>query len=155
MEGMSPLKLRYKKVLSLCSGMFLKQNAPEADRRNVPDDVISVSDSEVDQASSHDEVSSYESGSNTSSGENSSESEPAMSEVSDQYSMLEHAYQSVRDAFSTTRDGKLIGGDSSLNQLEALPAHWPLAKLTLPLKFGVSVRWTGGRVSHGTDGHTF
>ena len=25
------------------------QNAPEADRRNVPDDVISVSDSEVDQ----------------------------------------------------------------------------------------------------------
>ena len=57
-----------------------------------------------------------------------------MSEVSDQYSMLEH----VRDAFHTTTEGKLMGGDSSLNQLESLPAHWPLAKLTLPLKFGVN-----------------
>ena len=98
------------------------QNAPEADRRNVPDDVISVSESEVDQESSHDEVSSYESDSETSSGEDRSDSEPAMSEVSDQYSMLEHAYHSVRDAFHTTTEGKLIGGDSSLNQLESLPA---------------------------------
>ena len=114
------------------------QNAPEADRRNVPDDVISVSDSEVDQDSSNGDESSYESGSSTSSGEDRSDSEPAMSEVSDQYSMLEHAYQSVRDAFHTTTEGMLMGGDSSLNQLESLPAHWPLAKLTLPLKFGVN-----------------
>ena len=114
------------------------QNAPEADRRNVPDDVISVSDSEVDQDSSQGDESSYESGSSTSDGEDRSDSEPAMSEVSDQYSMLEHAYQSVRDAFHTTSEGKLVGGDSSLNQLESLPAHWPLAKLTLPLKFGVN-----------------
>ena len=35
------------------------QNAPEADRRNVPDDVISVSASEVDSASSHRDDSSY------------------------------------------------------------------------------------------------
>ena len=112
------------------------QNAPEADRRN--DDVISVSDSEVDHDSSQGCESSYASGSSTSSGEDSSESEPAMSEVSDQYSMLDHAYQSVRDAFHTTAEGRLIGGDSSLNQLESLPAHWPLAKLTLPLKFGVN-----------------
>ena len=27
-----------------------------------------------------------------------------MSEVSDQYSMIEHAYQSVRDVFSTTSE---------------------------------------------------
>ena len=33
-------------------GQPVDQNAPEADRRNVPDDVISVSDSEVDQESS-------------------------------------------------------------------------------------------------------
>ena len=33
---------------------------------------------------------------------------------------------------------RLVGGDGSLNQLESLPAHWPLAKLTLPLKFGVN-----------------
>ena len=71
-------------------------------------------------------------------GKESSDSEPAMSEVSDQYSMLEHAYQSVRNVFSTTSEGKLVGGDGSLNQLESLPGHWPLAKLTLPLKFGVN-----------------
>ena len=65
-------------------------------------------------------------------------SEPAMSEVSDQYSMLEHAYQSTRNVFSTTSKGKLVGGDGSLNQLESLPGHWSLAKLTLPLKFGVN-----------------
>ena len=114
------------------------QNAPEADRRNVRDDVISVSDSEVDQESSLGEESSYASGSFASDGEDSSDSEPAMSEVSDQYSMLEHAYQSVRDVFSATSEGKLVGGDGSLNQLESLPGHWPLAKLTLPLKFGVN-----------------
>ena len=114
------------------------QNAPEADRRNVPDDVISVSDSEVDQESSLGEESSYASGSSASDGKDSSDSEPAMSEVSDQYSMLEHAYHSVRNVFSTTSEGKLVGGDGSLNQLESLPGHWPLAKLTLPLKFGVN-----------------
>ena len=61
-----------------------------------------------------------------------------MSEVSDQYSMLEHAYQSIRNVFSTTSESKLVGGDGSLNQLESLPGHWPLAKLALPLKFGVN-----------------
>ena len=60
-----------------------------------------------------------------------------MSEVSVQHSMLEHAYQSIKDAFSAN-DGQLVGGDGSLNQLESLPFHWPLAKLTLPLKFGVN-----------------
>ena len=63
------------------------QNAPEADRRNVPDEVISVNDSEVDSDSSHGDESSYESGSYTSSADTSTDSEPAVSEVSDQYSM--------------------------------------------------------------------
>ena len=67
----------------------------------------------------------------------SSESEPAMSEVSVQHSMLEHAYQSIKNAFSAS-NGQLVGGDGALNQLESLPFHWPLAKLTLPLKFGVN-----------------
>ena len=102
------------------------QNAPETDRRNVPDDVISVSDSEVDQESSLGKESSYACGSSASDGKDSSDSEPAMSEVSDQYSMLEHAYQSVRNVFSTTSEGRLVGGDGS----ESLPGHWPLAKLT-------------------------
>ena len=65
------------------------QHAPEADRRNVPDDVISVSESEVDSAASHGEESSYESYSYASYSGDSSDSEPPVSEVSDQYSMLE------------------------------------------------------------------
>ena len=116
----------------------MDHNAPEADRRNVPDDVISVSDGELDQESSLGEESSYACDSSASEGKESSDSEPAMSEVSDQYSMLEHAYQSIRNVFGTTSEGKLVGGDGSLNQLESLPGHWPLAKLTLPLKFGVN-----------------
>ena len=113
------------------------QTAPEADRRNVSDEIISVSDSEVDHDSTNGGGSSQASCSSTSSEEESSESEPAMSEVSVQHSMLEHAYQSIKDAFSAN-DGQLVGGDGSLNQLESLPFHWPLAKLTLPLKFGVN-----------------
>ena len=88
-------------------------NAPVADRQNVPDDVISVSVSEVDQESSLGEESSYACDSSASEGKDSSDSEPAMSEVSDQYSMLEHACQSVRNVFSTTSEGKLVGGDGS------------------------------------------
>ena len=72
--------------------------------------LVSVSDSEVDHDSSQGDESSHASGSSTSSGQESNDSEPAMSEVSDQCSMLEHAYQSVRDAFLTV-EGKLIGGD--------------------------------------------
>ena len=60
-----------------------------------------------------------------------------MSEVSVQHSMMEHAYQSIQNAFSVN-NGQLVGGDGTLNQLELLPFHWPLAKLTLPLKFGVN-----------------
>ena len=43
-----------------------------------------------------------------------------------------------KKTFHTTAEGRLMGGNSSLNQLESLPSHWPLAKLTLPLKFGVN-----------------
>ena len=114
------------------------QTAPEADRRNVPDEIISVSDSEVDHDSTNGGCSSQASCSSTSSEDERSASEPAMSEVSVQHSMLEHAYQSIKDAFSAANNGQLVGGDGALNQLESLPFHWPLAKLTLPLKFGVN-----------------
>ena len=73
------------------------QNAPEADRRNVPDEVISVNDSEVDSASSHGDDSSYGSGSDDSNSYDDTDSEPPVSEVSDQYSILDHAYNTVRD----------------------------------------------------------
>ena len=113
------------------------QNAPEADRRNVPEEVISVSDGEVDRESTIGGCSSQASCSTTSSDDDSDASEPAMSEVSVQHSMMEHAYQSIQDAFFV-KNGQLVGGDGTLNQLEFLPFHWPLAKLTLPLKFGVN-----------------
>ena len=113
------------------------QNAPEADRRNVPDDVISVSTSEVDSASSHGDDSSYESYSYASYSGESSDIEPPVSEVSDQHSMLEHAYSVARDAFNVKEDGTLEGDEASLNVMDIFPLHWPLAKMTLPLKFGV------------------
>ena len=68
------------------------QNAPEADRRNVPEEVISVSDSEVDRESTIGGCSSQASCSTTSSDDASDTSEPAMSEVSVQHSMMEHAF---------------------------------------------------------------
>ena len=46
-------------------------------------------------------------------------------------------HTTAQNAFSV-QDGQLVGGDGTLNQLELLPFHWPLAKLTLPLKFGVN-----------------
>ena len=113
------------------------QNAPEADRRNVPEEVISVSDGEVDRESTIGGGSSQASCSTTSSDEDSDISEPARSEVSVQDSIMEHAYHSLQNAF-TVEEGQLVGGDGTLNQLELLPFHWPLAKLTLPLKFGVN-----------------
>ena len=113
------------------------QLAPEAGRRNVPDDVISVSDGEVESASSHGDDSSNASYDYASYSEGSSDSEPPVSEVSDQYSMLEQAYHTVKNVLRVTNDGELVGGELSLNVLESLPPHWPLAKLTLPLKFGV------------------
>ena len=81
------------------------QNAPEADLRNVPLDVISVSTSELDSDSSSD----------ASGSEDSSGSEPPASKVSDQYSMLEHAYDAAKDAFDVDRNGILQGGDATLN----------------------------------------
>ena len=63
--------------------------------------------------------------------------EPPASEVSDQQSMLEHAYMAARDAFKVREDGVLEGGEASLNVMDIFPPHWPLAKMTLPLKFGV------------------
>ena len=114
------------------------QTAPEADRRNVPDEVISVSASEVDSASSHGDDSSYESSSDASYSSDSSGAEPPLSEVSDQHSMLEHAYSIVQNAFVVHEDGTLENEEASLNMMDLFPPHWPLAKMTLPLKFGVN-----------------
>ena len=113
------------------------QNAPEADLRNVPMDVISVSSSEVDSESSGEDDSSDDLSSTTTSSDESSDSEPSASEVSDQQSMLEHAYDQAYDAFHVLQDGTLQGGDATLNLMEIFPPHWPLAKMTLPLKFAV------------------
>ena len=105
------------------------QNAPEADRRNVPDDVISVSASEVDSASSPGGGSSYESYSDTASSYESSDTEPPASDMSDQQSMLERAYNVALGAFHVQQDGTLDGGEATLNVMEIFPPHWPLAKI--------------------------
>ena len=81
-----------------------EKNAPKADRRNVLDDVISVSTSEADSASSNGDDSSYESYSCTSCSGESSDTEPSVLEVSDQHSMLEHTYRRLLETLS--RSGK-------------------------------------------------
>ena len=113
------------------------QNAPEADLRNVPIDVISVNASEVDSESSYGEDSSDGCDSDASSYEDSSGGQPPASEVSDQHSMLEHAYQAAYNAFHVQQDGTLQGGNATLNLMEIFPPQSPLAKMTLPLKFCV------------------
>ena len=113
------------------------QNASKTDRRNVSDDVISVRASEVDSAFSHGDDSSYESYSYTSSSDESSDTELPASEVSNQQSMLKHAYTVARDAFKIRKDGTLEGGETTLNVMDVFPPHWPLTKMTLSLKFGV------------------
>ena len=100
-------------------------------------DVISVNASEVDSESSIGDDSSDDSDSDASSSEDSSGSEPPASEVSDQHSMLEHAYTAAYNAFHVQQDGTLQGGDATLNLMEIFPPHWPLAQMTLPLKFCV------------------
>ena len=67
----------------------------------------------------------------------SSGSGPPASEVSDQYSMLEHAYNAAKNAFHVDQDGTLQGGNATLNLMEIFPRHCPLAKMTLPQKFCV------------------
>ena len=74
-----------------------------------------------------------------------------MSEVSDQYSMLEHAHQLVRDVFSTTSEGKLVGGDGS----ESIgKSFWPWAVSQTHTAVEVwceSTRWNGSGVLNGQE----
>ena len=109
------------------------QNAPEADRRNVPEEVSSVSDGEVDRGSTIGGCSSQASCSTTSSDDDSDTSEPAMSEVSVQHSMMEH-------------------GDGTLNQLEFLPFHSRETYVASEVRSKQTGR-TGDWLLNGANGH--
>ena len=111
------------------------QTAPEADRRNVSDEIISVSDREVDHDSTNGGGGSQASCSSISSEEESSESEPAMSEVSVQHSMLEHAYQSIKDAFNA---------DSSYTCFFFAPLPLLLASGTMGIEMAIAPLWVKG-----------
>ena len=41
---------------------------------------------------------------------------------------------SSKGVFQVDKAGNLIGGDNTLRLMEAFPSHWPLARLSLPLK---------------------
>ncbi len=82
----------------------------------------------MDSVSPHGDDSSYDSYSYASYSGDSSDTEPPVSEGSDHHSMLEHAYSAARDVLHVR---------NSLNVMGIFPPHWPLAKMTLPLKFGV------------------
>ena len=128
--------------------------APEADRRNVPDEIISVSDSEVDHDSTNGGCSSQNSCSTTSEDE-SSESEPAMSEVSVQHSMLEHAYQSIKNAFhckqwTTGSRGWRIESIGKPSTSLATGKACPAVEVWCP-----QTRWFSRWLFDGVNGHAF
>ena len=57
------------------------------------------------------------------------------SEAVDEHTLLDEAYDSLKDAFTVSdADGSLVGGDQTLAQLEKLPPRWPLARMMVPLK---------------------
>ena len=105
-------------------------HAREADVRNVPTDVISVNESEVDSASTSQGSSSDEETSSTSSYSSSSTDEPARSEVSLDHEKMSQAYEMTRETFRVRRSA-LDGGKDTLNQIEIYPVQWPLARLRI------------------------
>ena len=107
--------------------------APEADILNVPLDVISVEDSEVDNAStaSLSDHSENSCSSSTSSSSSTSE-EPARSEASVNHKMMSQAYDMTRNQFEVHK-GVLTGGIATLNVMDLYPMQWPLAKLKIPI----------------------
>ena len=99
------------------------------------------------------EESSYACDSSVSEGKESSDSEPAMSEVSDQYSMLEHAYQSIRNVFSTTSEGKLVGG-WLLKSTGKSSGSLAISQAYVAVEvWGQSTRRAVGRLPDGAQGH--
>ena len=57
------------------------------------------------------------------------------SEDVDEHTLLDEAYDSLKDAFTVNdADGSLVGGDQTPAQLEKLPRRWPLARIMISLK---------------------
>ena len=109
--------------------------APEADVRNVPEDVISVRASEVDDASTVTSSNREDTGSSSDSSDDSSTmDEPAPSVASEDHNMLVQAYGMTQNHFTVTRHA-LVGGRATLNIMDIYPMQWPLAKIKIPIDY--------------------
>ena len=109
--------------------------APEADVRNVPEDVISVRASEVDDASTVTSSNQDDAGSSSDSSDDSSTTdEPAPSVASEDHNMLVQAYGMTQNHFTVTRHA-LVGGRATLNIMDIYPMQWPLAKIKIPIDY--------------------
>ena len=110
----------------------IDQNAPATNLRKVPMDVICISSDEEDTNSSGVGQSSEEDSDDsvsTSSSDTSSGSEPSFD-----LSLLGTPNHGTKGVFQVDKAGNLIEGDNTLRLMEAIPSHWPLARLSLPLK---------------------
>ena len=58
---------------------------------------------------------------------------PCRSEASHDHSMIAAAHRGTQEVFRVDKQGNWKG-DNALRVMEAFPSHWPLAKVTLPLK---------------------
>ena len=109
--------------------------APEADVRNVPEDVISVRGSEVDDASTVTSSNQDDTGSSSDSSDDSSTTdEPAPSVASEDHNMLVQAYGMTQNHFAVTRHA-LVGGSATLHIMDIYPMQWPLAKIKIPIDY--------------------
>ena len=115
----------------------IDQHAQEADRRNVPADVICVIAEEVasDSGDGEASVATTESGDSSTDHEvplEGSSSSP-LAEDLEQYELMKAAYLKVGQDFDTQEE--LLGeGYDKLLRFETVPRRWPLARLSIPLQ---------------------
>ena len=106
-------------------------------RNRVPEDVITLDQSEIDKDLSGDNSASSDSCSDDSSSDNDASTEiAARSSLSDdieQYKIMQVAYQKVGLNYEVNGNC-LVGGIGQLQALEGVPCRWPLAQLTFPLR---------------------
>ena len=140
-ELLSDLRITRQVVLRKRYGnhqeQFLDQYAQEADRYNIPSDVLCVAAGEVASDSGDEEASiatadSLDSSTDQETPLDGSSLSP-LAEDLEQYELMQAAYSKVGRDFDT-RDELLGENHDKLQQLEMVPCRWPLARLSIPLQ---------------------
>ena len=116
---------------------FLDQYARQADRYNVPSDVLCVAEGEVashpgDEEASIATTDSVDSSTDQETPVDGSSFSPLAEDIK-QYELMKAAYSKVGQDFDT-QDELLREKYDKLLRLETVPSRWPLARLSIPLQ---------------------